>query len=623
MQFPLKISENRIFSGLFASFDQPATAIVIRSATMNPALPVLVVLDEGMAAKLATCHPQQPRPTPTAESLADWFLKVLEAFHKAAGSPVLSRPEFEIRHETASAGWEMVLRFPVLGLQHSATCMAVDWLVKLLACDEQRAKRQFEKDFDSVLALFRKQAPFLPGSCRFLEEAVALDIPWVHVTGNVYQYGWGSRARLLDGTFTESTPNIAVSIARNKLSAAHCLRTAGLPVPEHQPAGSLQQAVQIAESFGYPVVIKPQDQDGGAGVSANLRNSLALEKAWHRARVHSRHILVEQHCPGEDYRVYVLHGKVIAVWHRRPGGITGDGQNTVDALLEQVNSDPRRQPEAGRWYKISFDAEAAELLAEHGYGRDSVLPAGEFVPLRRTANVLTGGQPTEISLSAIHPDNLALCARAASILYLDLAGVDMISVDPGISWLDGGTSICEINAQPQMPPVIQKAILSGLVYGNGRIPVILVVDNRTHDGWLDRVIERQQALQRRAGVARADSVTLDGEILSRQQLDAPRGLHMLLRDPGTDIAIQVINNSAMLANGLPVDRCGLLVLSGITGIRGDPGVLAAALASRSETVWVDAQSPLWKRMELGHPDLDTVQEDQLTDKLCDWLESRA
>jgi hypothetical protein len=194
-------------------------------------------------------------------------------------------------------------------------------------------------------------------------------------------------------------------------------------------------------------------------------------------------------------------------------------------------------------------------------------------------------------------------------------------VDPGVSWLAGGTHICEINAQPQMPPALNREILAGLVFGNGRIPVIIIVDNRDHDGWLDRVIEQQQKKQRRVGVARTDRVTLDGETLAARQLDAPQGLHMLLRDPRTDIAIQVINSSTMLANGLPVDRAGLLVLSGITGIRGDPAVLAAALASRSAEVWVDTGSPVWKGVTVPHAKQEQVTEDGLAGRIANWLES--
>ena len=330
---------------------------------------------------------------------------------------------------------------------------------------------------------------------------------------------------------------------------------------------------------------------------------------------------MEAHCPGQDYRIYVLNNRVIGAWQRTPGGITGDGIHTVDELLAEINAEPRRQPEAGRLYRIAMDEEAEELLREYGHQRNSVIEAGKFVPLRRTCNVLTGGLPVQVPLTDFHQDNLALCSRAASLLHLDLAGIDLLSEDIGRSWLEGGTNICEINAQPQMPPALQGEILSTLVFGSGRIPVIMVVDNREHIDWLDKVMAQQQAQDRRTGLATASKAMLDNETLVRMDMDAPHSLRLLLRDPRTDIAFMVINSSLMLANGLPVDRCDLLILSGITGIRGNLTLMAEALASRSAQVWVDSDSPLWKKLTLQSGEITKIPEKKLGTRLWHWLES--
>lgn len=165
---------------------------------------------------------------------------------------MLATPEYEVRHEASSSGWQLALRFPVLGLQHQAVNQTVDWLLRLLGSTREIAEQFFANGIANVLTLLQKQAPYLAGNANFLEEAIARNIPWQHVCNNVYQYGWGSRARLLDGSFTESTPHIATRIARHKLAAAHTLRTAGLPVPRQYLVATCSRPTNRQNNFSIP-----------------------------------------------------------------------------------------------------------------------------------------------------------------------------------------------------------------------------------------------------------------------------------------------------------------------------------------------------------------------------------
>jgi cyanophycin synthetase len=132
--------------------------------------------------------------------------------------------------------------------------------------------------------------------------------------------------------------------------------------------------------------------------------------------------------------------------------------------------------------KIAIDAEARALLKARGYARASVIPAGEFVPLRRKGNISAGGTYRVVPVEEIHPDNAALAANAAATIGLDLAGIDIISEDPRRSWHDTGGIICEVNASPQIgytgTEEIFGEILTGVLGGNGRIPLhLLLVQN--------------------------------------------------------------------------------------------------------------------------------------------------
>src|SRR3546814_8580410 len=60
------------------------------------------------------------------------------------------------------------------------------------------------------------------------------------------------------------------------------------------------------------------------------------------AREHSRSVIVETFQPGDDHRLLVINGELIAATKRTPGHVVGDGTHTIAELVEAVNQDPRR-----------------------------------------------------------------------------------------------------------------------------------------------------------------------------------------------------------------------------------------------------------------------------------------
>ena len=63
-----------------------------------------------------------------------------------------------------------------------------------------------------------------------------------------------------------------------------------------------------------------------------------------RARKESRRgvVVVESFIAGNDYRVLVVGGRMVAVAQRVPAHVIGDGEHTVRELVEITNQDPRR-----------------------------------------------------------------------------------------------------------------------------------------------------------------------------------------------------------------------------------------------------------------------------------------
>lgn len=443
---------------------------------------------------------------------------------------------------------------------------------------EQRAELR------AVVARMSRYAPRGFNNRLFLAAAHELNIPYLPLPGGVFQYGCGARGRWLESSFTETTSNISSKLARNKIVTSALLRQAGVPAPEQRLVSSVGDALEAARALGFPVVVKPVSEDGGLGVSAGLASEPEVRAAFERARKHVKEILVEKHIDGRDYRVYVFRGRAIWAIERVPAGVTGDGVLTVKSLVARANLDPRRGDEA--WAPLALlelGEEALELLALAELTPDSILESGRFARLRRAANINVGGTPVPV-FDRMHPDNARLCERAAQILRLDLAGVDLLIPDIRRSWKESGAGICEINAQPQISGVAALEVFSGLlseiVPMRGRIPTALVLTAESDAAIVQETADLLAQRNVCAGTSSAAGLRIGAQCIRPDRGSAFKDTRALLIDPSVEAIVIATDGKEFLANGLPLDRFDVLVVAGWnTIVKGDTRVAAARLRS--------------------------------------------
>lgn len=417
---------------------------------------------------------------------------------------------------------------------------------------------------------------------RFLQAANDQGIPCSQVVRQFWQLGWGVNQARFNSSVFQTTSGIAVTVARDKLACTSVLRRAGLPVPRNHLATSSDDALRLARDIGYPVVIKPSNLDGGVGVSAGLDNEEQLLNAWHKATQHSQSIMVEKHAHGQDYRLIVLDGHLLWAVGREPAGVIGDGASTVARLVNEANQDPRRGYHAKASLRpIELDDEAKSLLQEQHCTLDTIAAPGQFIRLRRSANLSSGGTP-QVVTHLVHPDNKALVERAVNVLGLDLGGVDLVIPDIAVSWKKSSAAIIEINAQPQLIAASQthlyKQILTSRVAGQGRIPTVLVVGNdasRLTRTWSERLIASGTK-----GLANGsrDQVFMDNSdpgFVFATSYEAGRAL---LMHSDVRAIMLTIEDDTLIRTGLPFDRFDLLiVLADEASGAGIPEWLAQAL----------------------------------------------
>ena len=407
-----------------------------------------------------------------------------------------------------------------------------------------------------------------PTALALVRAAEARDIPWTRLNdASLIQLGQGRHQQRIEAALTSRTSHIAVEIASDKELCARLLSDLGLPVPKQRYVRSPEDAVRAAHRIGFPVVVKPVDGNHGRGVSINLATEAEVEAAFEIAEAEGSGVVVESMILGDDHRLLVVGGRLAAAARRMPGHVVGDGRSTIEALVEEVNRDPRRG--AGHenlLTRLELDAVADGLLADRGMDRASVPPAGEIVYLRKTANLSTGGTAIDVT-DVIHPDNRRMAERAIQAVGLDIGGVDFLTTDITASFRDTGGAICEINAGPGLRMHIAPSEGQGRNVGGAvmdmlfppgapaRIPVAALTGTNGKTTTARMLAHVLKMAGRTVGQTSTDAVYIDGNVTVKGDMTGPVAASMVLRDPTVDVAVLETARGGIVRAGLGYRFC--------------------------------------------------------------------
>jgi cyanophycin synthetase len=412
-----------------------------------------------------------------------------------------------------------------------------------------------------------------PSTASLVKAAEERGIPWLRLNEqSLVQLGHGRHQQRIQATVTSRTSHIAVELAQDKEETNKILANCGLPVPRQQLVRSAERAVRAAERLGYPVVTKPYNGNHGRGISIGLKTADEVREGFAAAAEHSSSVIVETYLSGEDHRLLVVGGELIAATRRTPGQVVGDGSHTVRELVEAVNQDPRRGVGHEKvMTRIHLDAQADMMLARQGLTLDSVPAAGQAVPLRSTANLSTGGTATDVT-DVIHPDNREMAVRAVQAIGLDVGGVDFLCNDITESYraaVNKGAGICEVNAAPGFRmhiapsegtprdaagPVIDMLFPPGSAESRvqGRVPIagITGTNGKTTTSRMLAHIVKMAGFT--PGLTTTDGVYIDGQRTVEGDMTGPVATRMVLADPKIDFAVLEIARGGLLRAGMGV-----------------------------------------------------------------------
>ena len=235
----------------------------------------------------------------------------------------------------------------------------------------------------------------------------------------------GGRSVVTRESLSEYTSAVAMSRCDDKRLTRRIVSEAGIVVPRGRLATFDADDHTFLAEVG-DVVVKPTRGEQGKGITVGVDGPQALDSALARAREHHPEVLIEQRAAGDDLRLVVIDGKVVAAALRKPAEVVGTGKHTISELIETQSR--RRAAATGGESRIPVDEVTASTVAEAGLSFDDVLAEGERLRVRRTANLHQGGTIHDVTAN-VHPELCRVAVAAAAAIGIPVTGIDLLVPD--------------------------------------------------------------------------------------------------------------------------------------------------------------------------------------------------
>ena len=432
-----------------------------------------------------------------------------------------------------------------------------------------------DKDIKEMREM-REEERLGPSTGSIVEEAFSRGMPWFRLNKySLCQIGYGANQKRIQATVTSQTSSIGVEIACDKEDTKYMLDKAEIPIPKGEVVKSEEGLKDAIDYLGYPLVIKPINGNHGRGITINIQNWDEALFAFKAAKEISRSVIVEKYIVGDDYRLLVINYKLVAAAKRSPAHVIGDGVSTIQQLVDEVNKDPRRGYGHEKVLtQIHIDKMTEEILENKKLKLSDVLPKGEKLNLKDTANLSTGGTATDVT-DIVHPYNVLMAERISKIVGLDICGIDLMTTDISVPTNETGGAVLEVNAAPGFRMHIAPsdglarnvaANVIDMLFPPGtpaRIPIVAVTGTNGKTTTTRLIAHMAKMKGHSVGYTTSDGVYIQNMMVLKGDCTGPASAEYVLRDPSVDFAVLETARGGLLRAGLAFDHCDIGIVTNV------------------------------------------------------------
>lgn len=271
----------------------------------------------------------------------------------------------------------------------------------------------------------------------------------------------------------------------------------------------------------------------------------------------------------------VINNKLVAAALRSPAHVIGDGKSTVQELIDEVNKDPRRGfGHENVLTQITVNELTLNIIKAKNYTLESILPNGEKLILKDTANLSIGGTAEDVT-DIVHPANVFMAERISKIIDLDICGIDVMTTDISKPLEETGGAVLEVNAGPGFrmhlaptsglprnvaAPVIDKLFPQG---STGNIPIIAVTGTNGKTTTTRLIAHMAKMKGRKVGYTTSDGVYIQNQMLMKSDCTGPSSAEFVLKDPTVDFAVLECARGGLLRAGLGFNKCDVGIVTNV------------------------------------------------------------
>ena len=211
------------------------------------------------------------------------------------------------------------------------------------------------------------------------------------------------------------------------------------------------KAIKFAKEVGFPLVIKPNVSGFSRGSYFPIQNHKELWRAILLAKIWWPYTVIEQYLQGNNYRVVVANGQIMSVLQRYAPFVTGDGQATIEELIDRENAIREEMNLYPCISPLQNGQQTLTFLARKGYSLATVPQLNEQVQLFYRISLAPGGVVEVIDKASIPEVNQTLFKDVLKLFDANILGIDVI-LEKGITtdYREQKCIFLEVNSRPYL-----------------------------------------------------------------------------------------------------------------------------------------------------------------------------